>query len=120
VAGADAAERDAMIRNVLADSIPVEHLADHVYAAAAMQLHSPASRPARRQAARSGRRRRLSRLRRAPVSSMVSRLAARAPARVFCACSLCGTLWNYVRIKCTIWRLDRRHLLSGDRRRRRR
>src|SRR5258707_1339484 len=39
VAGADAAERDAMIRNVLADSIPVEHLADHVYAAAAMQLH---------------------------------------------------------------------------------
>ena len=20
----------------------------------------------------------------------------------FCACSLCGTLWNYVRIKCTL------------------
>src|SRR3984893_2227843 len=39
VSGADAAARDAMIRNVLADSIPAEHLADHVYAAAAMQLH---------------------------------------------------------------------------------
>ncbi len=39
VVGADAGARDEMIRNVLADSIPAERLADHVYVAAAMQLH---------------------------------------------------------------------------------
>src|ERR1700681_4226316 len=36
---ADAAARDGMVRAVLADAIPVEALADHVYVAAALQLH---------------------------------------------------------------------------------
>ena len=28
--------------------------------------------------------------------------AGGAPGARYCACSLCGTLWNYVRIKCTL------------------
>jgi FdhE protein len=102
VAGADAAARDAMIRNVLADSIPVEHIADHVYAAAAMQLHFA------RLAAKLDDKRLVPvgdgacpACGAPPVSSMVVGWP-RAHGTRFCACSLCGTLWNYVRIKCTI------------------
>jgi FdhE protein len=36
----------------------------------------------------------------APVSSLVVGWTAAAKAR-YCACSLCGTLWNHVRIRCT-------------------
>ncbi len=36
----------------------------------------------------------------APVSSLVVGWTPASKAR-YCACSLCGTLWNYVRIKCT-------------------
>ena len=36
----------------------------------------------------------------APVSSLVVGWTAASKAR-YCACSLCGTLWNHVRIKCT-------------------
>jgi FdhE protein len=36
----------------------------------------------------------------APVSSLVVGWTQASKAR-YCACSLCGTLWNYVRIKCT-------------------
>ncbi len=102
VAAADSAMRNAMIRNVLADSIPVDQLADHVYAAAAMQLHfarltarlddkqlvpvGDGACPA---------------CGAPPVSSMVVGWP-RAHGTRFCACSLCGALWNYVRIKCTI------------------
>jgi FdhE protein len=102
VAGADATARDAMIRNVLADSIPVERLADHVYAAAAMQLHFA------RLAAQLDDKRLVPvgdgacpACGAPPVSSMVVGWP-RAHGTRFCACSLCGTLWNYVRIKCTI------------------
>ena len=102
VAAADAATRDAMIRNVLADSIPVDQLADHVYAAAAMQLHFA------RLAARLDDKRLVPvgdgacpACGAPPVASMVVGWP-RAHGTRFCACSLCGTLWNYVRIKCTI------------------
>jgi FdhE protein len=102
VVSADAAMRDAMIRNVLADSIPVEQLADHVYTAAAMQLHFA------RLAARLDDKRLVPvgdgacpACGAPPVSSMVVGWP-RAHGTRFCACSLCGTLWNYVRIKCTI------------------
>ena len=37
--GADAAARDGMVRAVLADAIPVETLAEHVFVAAALQVH---------------------------------------------------------------------------------
>lgn len=99
---ADDAARGAMVRAVLADSIPVEQLADHLYVAAALQVHFA------RQAARlnskslvpigdgacpgcGG----------APVASMVVGWTSAHNTR-FCACSLCSTQWNYVRIKCTL------------------
>jgi FdhE protein len=102
VAAVDAGARDAMIRNVLADSIPAEQLADHVYVAAAMQLHFA------RLAAQLDDKRLVPvgdgacpACGAPPVSSMVVGWP-RAHGTRFCACSLCGTLWNYVRIKCTI------------------
>ena len=102
VAAANAGMREEIIRNVLADSIPVERLADHVYVAAAMQLHFA------RLAARLDDKRLVPVGDGAcpvcgapPVSSMVVGWP-RAHGTRFCACSLCGTLWHYVRIKCTI------------------
>jgi FdhE protein len=94
--------REAMIRNVLADSIPVEALAEHVFLAAALQVHFA---------------RRAQRLEAGalvpvgdgacpccgapPVSSVIVGWPSAAGSR-FCACSLCGTLWNYVRARCTV------------------
>lgn len=96
------AERDAMVRNVLADAIAADALAEHVYVAAALQLHF-ARLAARLDAATlvpvgdgvcpvcGG----------PPVSSMIVGWHGSHGAR-FCSCSLCGTLWNHVRIKCTL------------------
>jgi FdhE protein len=102
VTGADVAMREEMIRNVLADSIPAERLAEHVYVAAAMQLHFA------RLAARLDDKRLVPvgdgacpACGAPPVSSMVVGWP-RAHGTRFCACSLCGTLWHYVRVKCTI------------------
>ncbi len=92
----------AMMRTVLTDAIPMETLAEHVYVAAALQIHF-ARLAARLDASRlvpvgdgacpacGG----------PPVSSMIVGWHGAHGAR-FCACSLCGTLWNYVRIKCTL------------------
>jgi FdhE protein len=97
-----ASEHDAMMRTVLTDAIPMETLAEHVYVAAALQVHF-----ARLAARLDG-----SRLVPVgdgacpacggpPISSMIVGWHGAHGAR-FCACSLCGTLWNYVRIKCTL------------------
>jgi len=99
---ADVATRDAMVRALLADSVAVETLAEHVFVAAALQVHFArlASRLDGEKLvpvgdgvcpACGG----------PPVSSMVVGWQGAHGAR-FCACSLCGTLWNYVRIKCTL------------------
>ena len=102
-AGADPAARDAMVRAVLADAIPVETLADHVFVAAALQVHF-ARLAARLDASRAGpgRRRRLSGLRRRAGRLGGRRLAAartaRASASARCA-PRCGTV---VRIKCVL------------------
>jgi FdhE protein len=100
--GADAAARDAMVRAVLADAIPVETLADHVYVAAALQVHF-ARLAARLDAAAlvpvgdgvcpacGG----------APVASAVVGWHGAHGAR-FCTCSLCATQWHVVRIKCVL------------------
>jgi FdhE protein len=102
VLGADATARDAMVRAVLGDSIPVETLADHVYVAAALQVHFA------RLAARldgdalvrvgngacpacGG----------APVASAIVGWQGAHGTR-FCSCSLCATQWHVVRIKCVL------------------
>jgi len=100
--GAGSSEQEHLMRNVLADAIPIEDLARHVYVAAALQVHFA---------------RLVSRLEAGalvpvgdgacpacggpPVSSVIVGWHGAHGAR-FCACSLCATLWNYVRIKCSL------------------
>lgn len=99
---ADAGARAAMVRAVLDDAIPVEALADHLFVAAALQVHF--ARQAARLEAKS--------LREVgdgacpscggpPVASLVVGWTGAHNSR-FCVCSLCATQWNTVRIKCTI------------------
>lgn len=102
VRAADAAGRDEMVRSVLADSIPVEAMAEHVYVAAALQVHF--ARLASRLDAKAlvpvgdgvcpscgG----------APVASAIVGWPGAHGAR-FCSCSLCATQWHVVRIKCVL------------------
>jgi len=102
IGGADAATRAVMARSVLADSIPVESLAEHVFVAAALQVHFArlAARldPARLVPVGDGA---CPACGGPPVASLVVGWHGAHGAR-FCACSLCGTLWNYVRVKCTV------------------
>ncbi|MBV8837970.1 MAG: formate dehydrogenase accessory protein FdhE [Alphaproteobacteria bacterium] len=102
VAAADGATREAMMRALLADSVPVETLAEHVFVAAALQVHfarlasrldADALAPVGEGAcpACGG----------PPVASMVVGWKGAHGTR-FCGCALCGTLWNVVRIKCTL------------------
>lgn len=89
-----------MIGNVVADNLPVESLAHHLYIAAAIQIHA-----ARLAAGLDG-----SRLvpigigvcpacGGKPVASMVIGFYGAEGARYAC-CSFCTTMWNEVRIKC--------------------
>jgi FdhE protein len=99
---ADAAARDEMVRSVLADAIPVETLADHVYIAAALQVHFA------RLAAR------LDPAALVPIGDGVCPTCGGAPVASaivgwkgahgtrFCTCSLCATQWHVVRIKCVL------------------
>jgi FdhE protein len=100
--GADAAARGEMVRSVLADAIPVETLADHVYVAAALQVHFA------RLAAR------LDPAALVPIGDGVCPACGGAPVASaivgwkgahgtrFCTCSLCATQWHVVRIKCVL------------------
>jgi len=102
VKAAGEADRTAMMGAVLSNAIPVEQLAEHVFVAAALQVHF-ARLAARLDAgallplgdgvcpACGG----------PQVSSMVVGWSGAQSAR-FCACSLCGTLWNYPRVRCTL------------------
>jgi FdhE protein len=99
---ADAPVLQTMSANVLADSIPVEGLAEHVFVSAALQVHF--ARLAQR----------LDKDRLVPVGDgacpccgapPVSSLIVgwpQSPGSRFCCCSLCGTLWNFVRSRCTV------------------
>jgi FdhE protein len=102
VNAANAAARDDMMRSVLAESIPVETFADHVFIAAALQVHF--ARMAVRLDAKAlvpvgegacpvcgG----------APVASAIVGWQGAHGAR-FCTCSLCATQWHVVRIKCVL------------------
>lgn len=99
---AEPAAREAMIANVLTDAIPVEAVAEHTIVASVLQVHF----------ARLAARLDVATLKPvgdgvcpvcggAPVSSMVVGWQGSDGAR-FCCCSLCGTLWNYVRARCTL------------------
>jgi FdhE protein len=102
VTDADAGMRTAMAQAVLANEIPVEAFAEHLFVAAALQVHY--ARLASRLVAKrlvpvgdgacpvcGG----------APVSSVVVGWQGAHNSR-FCVCSLCATQWHYVRIKCTL------------------
>lgn len=94
-------ERTELAEAVADGSYPFERLAEAMYVAAALQVHL--SRLASRLDAKALK----------PVDDGVcpacgSALVASmivgwmgADGSRFCCCSLCGTLWNYVRIKCT-------------------
>lgn len=100
--GADADARDTMIRNVLADSIPIETLAEHVFVTAALQVHF--ARLAQRLdkdglvAVGDG----ACPCCGAPPTASVIVAWPGASGSRFCSCSLCGTLWNYVRARCAV------------------
>jgi FdhE protein len=99
---ADTVAKATMLGAVLSNAIPSEELAEHAFAAAALQVHF--ARLAAQLDAKAlvavgegacpvcgG----------APVSSMVVGWPGAQDTR-FCVCSLCGTLWNQPRVKCTL------------------
>lgn len=99
---ADAGARSMLVHNVLADAIPVEAIAEHVFVAAALQVHF--ARLAAKLDDKS-----LEDLGHgicpscggAPVSSTVAGWAGAGGTR-YCSCSMCGTMWNYIRVQCTL------------------
>jgi len=96
------AGRDAMMRDVLTESIPMAELAEHTFVAAALQVHFA------RMAAP------LDATSLVPIADGACPVCGGPPVASlivgwqnahgtrFCACSLCATLWNYVRIKCVL------------------
>jgi FdhE protein len=98
----DASERHQMVRSVLAYSIPMETLAEHCFIAAALQVHF-ARLAAQLDAASL-----------VAVGDGACPVCGGPPATTlvvgwhgahgsrYCSCGLCGTLWNYVRIKCVL------------------
>lgn len=99
---ADTVARNQMIRNVLMDAIPFEEVAGHALVAAALQVHFARLAAELDPAALK------------PVADGVCPCCGGAPSvslvvnwpnaegSRYCACSLCGTCWNYVRAKCTL------------------
>jgi FdhE protein len=100
VAIADATRRMEFAQNVLADAFPMDMLAEHMFVASALQIHFARLAQSLNPATL------------VPVGDGVCPVCGGAPnasmivgwhgahgAR-FCACSLCQTLWNYVRIRC--------------------
>jgi FdhE protein len=99
---ANSVECGEMVHAVLTESIPLETMADHVYVAAALQVHFA------RLAAR------LDPARLVPVGDGACPVCGAAPVASaivgwsgahgvrFCTCSLCATQWHVVRIKCVL------------------
>lgn len=94
--------RAGVIGNVLADAVPFEEVAEHAIVAAALQVDF-AARAATLDAAElqpvadgvcpaCGS---------APVASVIVRWPHYEGNR-YCTCSLCATMWHYVRAKCTL------------------
>lgn len=102
VKAADPAAAAAMVGAVLSNAVPIEALAEHVFAAAILQVHF-ARLAAQLDAEKlvpvgegacpaCGSQ---------PVASMVVGWSGAHGTR-FCACSLCGTLWNRPRVRCVL------------------
>jgi FdhE protein len=102
VRAADDRALDAMIASVLADSIPADAVAEHIYVAAALQVHF--ARLAARMTADAlvpvgvglcpvcgGR----------PVASLIAAWYGAEGTR-YAACVLCSTWWSEVRVKCLV------------------
>lgn len=101
IATASAEERETLTANLLAEAIPPDAVAEHVYAAAALQVHG-----ARRAA-------RLDGAALVPVGDALCPACGGRPAvsvivnwpkvhgARYCVCALCATWWNYVRVRCT-------------------
>lgn len=99
---ADRAAWPDMAQAVLDYAIPMEMLAEHLYIAAALQVHG--ARLAAQLDAKAL----------VPVSDGACPVCGGPPASSmvvgwqgahgtrYCGCALCGTLWNYVRIKCAL------------------
>jgi FdhE protein len=102
VTAADPAERLAMAHAVFSNTLPADAIAEHVFVWAGLQVHFARLASVLDVAALApvadgvcpvcgG----------IPVSTMVVGWPGSHGAR-FCSCSLCGTLWHYVRIKCVL------------------
>jgi FdhE protein len=99
---ADQAARNQMVGNVLADAIPVEAIAEHVFVAAACQVHfarlAVQLDPNSLQAIGDGV---CPSCGGAPSTSVIVNWPNATGSR-FCSCSQCATLWNYTRLQCTL------------------
>ena len=102
VKAADPVGEAAMVNAIISNAIPVDTLAEHVFVAAVLQVHFarlaaqldsgklvPVSEGACPACGSP------------PLSSMIVGWHGAEGTR-FCACSLCGTLWNYPRVRCTL------------------
>ncbi|MDR6634705.1 FdhE protein [Phyllobacterium sp. 1468] len=102
VTAADPAKRLAMAQTVFSNTLPGDAIAEHVFVWAGLQLYFARLASVLDVTALApvadgvcpvcgG----------APMSSMVVGWPGSHGAR-FCSCSLCGTLWHYVRVKCVL------------------
>ncbi|HET9067609.1 MAG TPA: formate dehydrogenase accessory protein FdhE [Amaricoccus sp.] len=102
VTAADDAARAEMAANVLADAIPFEAVAEHALVAAALQVQfaglAAGLDAGRLKAVGDG----VCPACGGPPSASLIVGWTPNPGVRYCSCSLCGTLWNYVRAKCTI------------------
>jgi len=96
-----AAERLALALSIFEAAYPVEQLGEALYVAAALQLYltrqAALLNPGAVQPVADGV---CPVCGAGPVASVIVGWAKAARAR-YCCCSLCGTMWNHVRIKCT-------------------
>jgi FdhE protein len=103
----DSTARRQMMRTILLAEIPSGEIAEHVFAAAAVQVHfnrlaaqldakslvevAPGACPA---------------CGGSPAASIVVELP-RVSGHRYCCCSLCGTMWNVTRIRCIVCGSDK-------------
>lgn len=94
-------DRDWIICNVLADTIPQDSVAPHLFAAAALQVHAAMQASVlhveQLVAIRTGT---CPACGGRPVASLVTENMGAEGTR-YCSCATCQTLWNEVRVKCT-------------------